>query len=112
MLGLRNTTGTLRVAICRSETFLEPSCARTGVAPAGAGTVRIADVPPGQYAVQAFHDENGNGRLDRGFVGRPLEGMGFSRDAPMRFGPPRFPDAAIEVPPRGGALALTIRYFQ
>jgi uncharacterized protein (DUF2141 family) len=40
------------------------------------------DVPEGDYAVFAFHDENNNGILDTGFMGRPLEGRGFSQVLP------------------------------
>ena len=72
----------------------------------------LSGVPAGVYAVQAIHDENDNLELDLGFARRPLEGMGFSRDAPMRFGPPRFADAAIELRDPGGTLSLKMRYFQ
>jgi uncharacterized protein (DUF2141 family) len=40
------------------------------------------DVPEGDYAVFAFHDENNNGVLDTGFLGRPLEARGFSQVLP------------------------------
>lgn len=52
-----------------------------------------------------------DGHLDRKWFGRPAEGLGFSRDAPMRFGPPRYRDAVIEVPSAGRELSLTMRYF-
>ena len=32
------------------------------------------DLPPGRYAVNAFHDENDNGKLDTNLVGIPSEG--------------------------------------
>ncbi|MFZ1107707.1 MAG: DUF2141 domain-containing protein [Rhodomicrobium sp.] len=40
------------------------------------------DVPEGDYAIFAFHDENNNGILDRGFMGRPLEARGYSQVLP------------------------------
>jgi uncharacterized protein (DUF2141 family) len=40
------------------------------------------DVPEGDYAVFAFHDENNNGILDTGLFGRPLEGRGYSQVLP------------------------------
>jgi uncharacterized protein (DUF2141 family) len=111
--GVRNDHGHVLVAVCDRATFLQPSCAYHGRAPArpGAVVVLVTGVPPGTYAVQAYHDENDNGRLDRSFFGLPTEGMGFSRDAPMRFGPPDFADAAVVVPAVGGALSLALRYF-
>jgi len=96
---IRNDHGRVLVALCTRADFLRPHCAWTASAPAVVGTVtlRIDGVPPGVYAAQAFHDENSNGILDRSFLGLPEEGMGFSRDAPMRMGPPRFADAAFTV---------------
>ena len=77
----------------------------------GEAKVVVRDIDPGVYAVQAFHDENGNFDLDRNFLGLPKEGMGFSNDAPMRFGPPSFDDAAIEIGAAGAATRLRLRYF-
>lgn len=108
--GLRSADGEVLVALCTPETFTERTCAINGRAPAGRD-VTLRDVPPGVYAAQAVHDENGDGDLNRGLL-LPLEGVGFSRDAPMRRGPPRFEDAAVRVGPEGGTLDLTMRYFQ
>lgn len=35
-------------------------------------------LPPGRYALAAYHDENGNGKLDRAWNGMPEEAYGFS----------------------------------
>ena len=108
--GLRSQAGVVRVAICPESTFTKPECPHSGVAPAGAGSVVIQGVPDGVYAVQAFHDEDSDGDLDRrGF--RPDEGLAFSNDARMRRGPPRFRDAAVRVA-GDGRLTLQMRYFQ
>jgi uncharacterized protein (DUF2141 family) len=111
--GVRNGHGHVLVAVCDKATFLQPRCAYHGRAAAapGAVVVQITAVPAGVYAVEAYQDENDNGVLDRSFLGMPKEGMGFSRDAPMRFGPPDFADAAVTVPAEGGALSLALRYF-
>ncbi len=44
-------------------------------------------VPPGDYAVTVFHDENNNGILDTGFLRRPLEARGFSQLLPDEVNP-------------------------
>ncbi len=44
-------------------------------------------VPPGDYAVFVFHDENNNGILDTGFMKRPLEARGYSGVLPDEIGP-------------------------
>ena len=90
--------GTVKVAVCDKERFLK-QCAYSASAPAQAGetTVSVKGVPAGTWAVLAYQDENGNGELDRNFIGMPKEPYGFSRDARGKFGPPTFEDAAIEV---------------
>lgn len=109
--GLRNGDGTVYAAVCTEGEFLNPTCAHFGRAPAASGTVTIEGVPPGTYAVQVIHDENDNQTLDRpGFL--PTEGMGFSRDAPMRFGPPRWDEAKFDLTEAGATVPLTMRYFQ
>jgi uncharacterized protein (DUF2141 family) len=111
--GLKDSAGTVRVAVCTRTEFLQPRCGHDASAPARAGTtvVQVPNVPPGVYAVQAYQDSNNNGRIDRNFFGLPTEGIGFSNDAPMRFGPPRFDDAAVQVGPRGGRISFALRFF-
>jgi uncharacterized protein (DUF2141 family) len=111
-IGLRSAAGSLLVAICPEATFTQRVCPHAGVAPASLGRITIEDVPPGIYAVQAIHDENGNNDFDRSRIGWPLEGMAFSRDARIRFGPPAFSDAAVEISPSRNTLTITMRYFE
>lgn len=110
---LRSTQGGVLVAICSREAFLAMNCGHRerAQARAGAAEVTFADVPPGVYAVQAIHDENDNGEIDLSLFGLPKEGMAFSRDAPMRRGPPRFADAAVAIGGGGEGITLTMRYF-
>lgn len=112
--GVRSGRGHVLAALCMQHEFLKEHCAFNGSAEAGPGAVliRITGVPPGMYAVQAWHDENDNGSIDRDLLGIPLEGVGFSRDAPIRFGPPSFKDAQFQVGPDGGQTALKLKYFK
>jgi uncharacterized protein (DUF2141 family) len=43
----------------------------------GRSTVRFQHLPKGRYAVNILHDENNNGKIDKGFI-LPVEGIGFS----------------------------------
>lgn len=63
-----------------------------------------------EYALSVVHDENGNGKLDRGLLGIPKEGTGASRNARRLFGPPRFDDAKVPVRPDRTRLQLMLRY--
>lgn len=73
----------------------DPRMAR--ILPAGAsGPARFEGLAPGRYAVLVFHDANGNGELDRNFIGIPREPLGFSRRYWAK-GEPAFAEAAVEV---------------
>ena len=43
----------------------------------GSSTITIENIPSGKYAVNILHDENKNGKIDKGFI-LPIEGIGFS----------------------------------
>lgn len=58
-------------------------------------TVHFKNLPPGQYAAVAFQDSNGNGKLDKNFLGIPKEPYGFSNGARGSAGPPKFSAAAV-----------------
>ncbi|HEY6563768.1 MAG TPA: DUF2141 domain-containing protein, partial [Pirellulaceae bacterium] len=45
------------------------------------------------YAAACFHDENGNGKIDRGVLGIPKEGAAVSNYGKGLKGPPRFKKA-------------------
>lgn len=108
---VRVAKGRVHVDICREQEFLK-DCSIIAEAPAVAGTTTIVvrNLPPGDYALQATLDENGNGRVDRGLFGIPREGVGFSNDAPIRLGPPKWKDARVRVA-SDAQLAFKLRYF-
>jgi len=66
-------------------------------------------VPAGRYAVTAYADLNGNGRLDRNLFGAPTEPWGFSNDAVGRMASPRFAQAAFEVGETAVSLCISLR---
>lgn len=43
----------------------------------GSSTITFKNIPLGKYAVNILHDENNNGKIDKGFI-LPIEGVGFS----------------------------------
>jgi uncharacterized protein (DUF2141 family) len=110
---VRNSRGKVFVDICPQNRFLDDTCAWHGEAPAHAGStsVTIQNVPAGEYAAQAFHDENNNGEVDRGLFGIPKEGVGFSRNARIVFSPPKWRDAYFIHQARAEAIRFSLRYF-
>ena len=102
--------GTINVAVCDKERFLK-QCAYSAAVPAQAGTMKVVidGVPPGSWAVLAYHDANANSKLDRSPIGMPTEKYGFSRNARNMFGPPAFEKAAIEVGDGPAVAPITLR---
>ena len=79
---------------------------------AGTGpiTVTFDNLPPGTYAVGAYHDENGNDHLDTNFLGLPVEGYALSNGVRAVIAKPTFQQAAFTVGTGDKPLALRIRY--
>ncbi|MCH5377909.1 MAG: DUF2141 domain-containing protein, partial [Planctomycetes bacterium] len=101
--------GTVEVSLFDSpDSFMKkPYLQFSGpVAQDGTFTATFAAVPEGAYAVVVVHDENGNGTLDRGFLGFGGESYAFSNGASPWFGWPDFEDAAFRV---DGPVELDIR---
>ena len=115
--GIRSDRGRVYVAIHRpAENVRFPDAAGMvagGWRLAGGGPVRMdfRGLAPGRYAVNAFHDENGDGELDTNILGIPQEGYGFANDAAGMMGPPSFADASVVVGKAGAVPArITLSY--
>lgn len=74
-------------------------------------TFTFNDVPSGTYGISVLHDENANGKMDNALGMMPKEGYGFSRDAKVRMGPPKFKDAAFTVSGKGQSQTIRMRYM-
>jgi uncharacterized protein (DUF2141 family) len=59
--------------------------------------VAFLGLPPGDYALKVFADENGNGKLDTNLMGIPTERYGFSKDARGNMSAPGFEAASIRI---------------
>lgn len=98
---VRSSQGIITLSVFDSEkTFLGDDLELASIdVQANQGDVPVVfkDLPPGKYAVAAFHDENASGDIDTNFLGIPTEGFGFSNGAKAFLGPPEFKDAAVPV---------------
>lgn len=111
--GVRNARGRVHVGLCPRALFTKGDCPYEGSAPATPGTtiVTLPAVPPGDYGAQAFHDENNNDKVDQNFLGIPKEGVGFSRNAPIRLGPPKWAAAVFSHGSQPQVIRFALRYF-
>jgi uncharacterized protein (DUF2141 family) len=108
---LRNGKGVVHLCLTADPAHFpdcaaDPKAKKKSVAAAAFGTVTLANVSPGAYALSVFHDENGNTKFDT-FLKIPKEGFGFSRNPVVRFGAPKFSEVRFQVGP--GIARQTVR---
>ncbi|MBK6981879.1 MAG: DUF2141 domain-containing protein [Betaproteobacteria bacterium] len=75
----------------------------------GRARLSFAGLEPGEYAISAYFDANGNGKLDAGFLGRPVEPFGFSNGAQGAFGAPAFDKARFRLDASGTTVAIELK---
>lgn len=64
-------------------------------------------VDQGEYAFAVYLDENGDGKLNRNFLGQPKEPYKFSNHVKAKLSRPSFEETKIEVKP-GEVLVITL----
>lgn len=111
---LRSDRGMIRICLTADPANF-PACvddthAVARSVPASDHALRFGALPQGSYAVAVIHDENGNNRLDT-LAGIPREGYGFSRNAPVRFGPPPFAAARFDLAGDANVQQIRMRYI-
>lgn len=111
---MRNTKGDVLVSLFNSEDGFPDNPKKAfrimKLKADQAGRFIIGDLPSGIYALSIAHDENSNGKVDTGFMGIPEEGVGFSRNPNISFGPPKFKDAAYKIE-ADGQIEVFIKYY-
>ncbi|MGO9776998.1 MAG: DUF2141 domain-containing protein [Terracidiphilus sp.] len=103
--GIRNANGKIHLGLYRDSQFVEGRQLEIDARTLTATTV-FTNLSRGVYAVNLFHDENMNNKMDTNLFGMPVEGYGFSNNPAKRMGKPGFdetnfklnqPEAAIEI---------------
>jgi uncharacterized protein (DUF2141 family) len=68
----------------------------------------LEGIPFNTYAIRVYHDENGNGKLDRADYGPPLEPYGFSNNARGFMGPAKWSAAKFQVKSRHTTMEINL----
>ncbi|MDH3509778.1 MAG: DUF2141 domain-containing protein [Gammaproteobacteria bacterium] len=108
---IKNDKGKLVVALFDSkENFLKKTLSELSLDIGEGGEVlaQFYDIPPGIYAIAAYHDKNADGKLNT-FMLVPREDYGFSNDARSMFGPPSFKSASFEVGEQDMGIDFRVR---
>lgn len=103
VIHLRNSTGIVQFALYNIEGSIPDEYyekyykIEKGKIVNNSSTITFANIPKGKYAVNILHDENMNGKIDKGLI-LPKEGIGFSNFQSISFSKrPNFKKASIEV---------------
>lgn len=111
--GVRDATGQLRVSLYNeAESFRkEDRAVKIVTLPAVAGdaSIEFAGLPPGRYALMAYHDENSDNKLNLRLGMFPTEGYALSNN-PRVMGPPKFADSAFDISAPLTRIEMTLAY--
>jgi uncharacterized protein (DUF2141 family) len=106
IVNARNANGLIRIALFQNDDGFPGDASRalrTQPAKIDPQTLTaqavFSGIPQGTYAVMIFHDENGNGKLDKNMIGIPKEGYGASNNPAKKMRPPNFDEAKFSLTP-------------
>ncbi len=113
---IREARGTVWVGIYDSkENYLVKERAiiqAYQVQKAGLARIYIDTLPYGTYAIALFHDINGNGEMDRNFLGIPTEPFAFSRPPRSKWRLPYFGEVAFRFRYNYQYLRFSLKHWQ
>jgi len=95
---IKNNEGIVSLALHDGTTFMksQPVMSESSKVDDGKAIITFKNVPYGEYAIIALHDENENQRMDFDANGMPKEDYGCSNN-PMFFGPPQYDESAFQL---------------
>jgi uncharacterized protein (DUF2141 family) len=112
--GIRNSDGVIRCGLYNSPNgFREPGRQMMGAIGrinGGRATCAFKSVPAGTYAIAVFHAERNETQVETGMFGKPKQGVGFSNNPSINFGPPSFDSAAFKVGDDPVNLSIRLSY--
>ncbi len=110
--GLENDKGKVMVGLFDSKegysSGKEPFRGSSVEIRGGKAECTFAGIPYGTYAIKAYHDKNGNGKLDMNFMGIPNEPYGFSNNARAEFGPAKWEDAKFTINSKNMTMEIIV----
>lgn len=107
--------GDIRLAIYASaKGFKQEQPVNSVVKPFSGNAVDLEIALPeaGTYVLAAFHDVNGNGKLDKNFFGIPTEPYGFSRTPSSKWEEPKFDDIASVFSEKKAVAQLELKLWK
>src|SRR5271167_252814 len=115
-VGLKSSQGAVMVAVYSSEEAYENSGVASEAATRavrleikdGSAVTTLPALSPGRYAIKAFHDLNGDSKLNVNLFGVPTEPVAFSNDAPVHMHAPSWKETVFLVHAGDNAISIHI----
>lgn len=112
--GFQNDRGFAKIGLCNSKESFRNSEETAVISTTtriiqGKAEYVVEGIPFGTYAVTVYHDENGNGKLDKGAFGKPLELYGFSNNVRELFKRPAYEKAAFLLDKADMTVRVTVQ---
>jgi uncharacterized protein (DUF2141 family) len=115
-VALKSSEGAIMVAMYNSEAAYENSGTATEAATRavrleikdGGAVTTLPGLLPGQYAIKAYHDLNGDSKLNFNLFGVPTEPVAFSNDAPVHMRAPSWKQTVFVVHAGENAISIHI----
>lgn len=110
--GIKAPTGAILFTVVSSEAAYDgkaPAAAQDMAPVTGDNVSRtFSGLAPGRYAIKAFHDVDGDGKMGTNPFGMPTEPFAFSNNAVGNMGPAKWEAAAFEVKAGDNTHAIDI----
>lgn len=112
--GFKSDKGFAKIGLCNSAEIFKNSEETAVISTTtriiqGKAEYLFEGVHFGTYAVTVYHDENGNGKLDKGAFGKPLELYGFSNNVRELFKRPAYEKAAFTLDKAEITINVTVQ---
>ena len=114
VIGAISDDGAMKIAIYGSESDFDqtvnPVASSSSLIVEGESVWAVSpeELPP-KFVVAAYHDQDGDGVLNRNRLGIPTERYGFSQNARGVIGPPSYEQSVIDRPAAGESINIFIR---
>ena len=111
--GLTHNVGKVRIALIHTKAgYQDEQKYGFRLAEVGVKELRaehtFSDVPVGTYSVKAYHDQNGDKKLNKSLFGQPLEPYGFSNNVREMFGPPSYERTTFRVETDAAEISIKL----
>jgi uncharacterized protein (DUF2141 family) len=111
--GIREAGGNILIGLFNNEKdFMKKAVQSKTVKVSGTTVIYVFDnLAAGDYAISIIHDENGNGELDKNYMGIPREGFAFGNNSMGTLGPPSFEKAKVTVGTKKVVQDVSMKYM-